>query len=286
MRRAILPLVLVLACGGPDARQPPVTAFAAASLARPLRAITDAYRDRGEFLVELGGSMELARRLTDVGRVPDVLLLADDDVVAALMPQHLEWYVRFATSRLVLAYTARSRHAPDITADNWYQVATRPDVTIGRADSAIAPAGRHALGVLRRAGGYYADPSLSARLLERAALRFVRPNASELAALLEAGEVDYILEYESVARQFGFRFVRFPGDLSPAVLYGAAVPRAAVNPEAGVAFVTFLLGESGRAVMREHAMEVLRIPVAVGENVPGSVADIVRTMATTLPDEP
>ncbi len=228
--------------------------------------------------IEYGGSMELTRRTTDLGAPPDVLLLADDEVIAALMPSHLDWYVRFATSRLVVAYTNRSAGADSLSAENWWRMLSADGVTIGRADSAIAPAGRHALAVLRRAEGYYGEPGLSRRLIERSGSSLVRPNATELAALLAAGQVDFILEYESVARQFGFRYVQLPSDLAPSVLYGATVPRGGTRRDDAVQFIAFLLGDRSAGIMHAAHVDMLRVPVAIGRDIPPAIASLTRTV--------
>lgn len=279
--RALLVLPLLIACGRPSTPTEPITVFAAASLARPLAAITDSFQRRANVpaLVELGGSMEQTRKITDLGRVPDVLMLVDDDVIAALVPTHLEWYVRFATNQLVVAYTDKSRLAHTITPDNWWQVLSRPDVRIGRADPTVAPVGRHALDLLTRLDSYYKRPpgSIGDTLLERASLRYVRPNATELAALLETGEVDYLFDYESVARQYGFKFVPLPADLAPPVLYGVSVPRQAPHPADAAEFVAYLLSDRGRRVLRDAQIQVLPTPVAIGANVPSSITSLVRT---------
>src|SRR5207237_5418477 len=57
---------------------------------------------------------------------------------------------------------------------------------------------------------------------------------AELAALLEAGELDYIVEYESLARSHHFRFVALPPavDLGDA-REGAAYARARVRVKRG-----------------------------------------------------
>lgn len=252
--------------------------YAAASLARPLATLGDAFQEASgvPLRAELGGSLELARRITDLGMAPDVLLLADDEVIASLMPAHVDWYVRFATSPLVVAYTTRSPGADSLTGENWWRMLTRDGVSIGRADSAIAPAGRHALRMLRRASEYYREPGLSDRLLARSATRYVRPNATELAALLEAGEVDFILEYEAVARQFGFRYVSLPSDLAPAVLYGAAMPRQSARAADATRFITFLLDDRGTRILRAANMNALSVPVALGRNIPPEVSAVVR----------
>jgi molybdate/tungstate transport system substrate-binding protein len=281
VRRCYITLALALAACSPERREPkpPITIFAAASLARPLAAITDSFQRRANVpsLVELGGSMEQSRKITDLGRIPDALLLVDDDVIAALMPVHIEWYVRFATNRIVVAYTDKSRLAHTLTDDNWWEVMSRPDVRIGRADPTVAPVGRHALELLRRVDGYYKRMNLGDTLLARAALRYVRPNATELAALLETGEVDYVLDYESVARQYGFKFVPLPQDLAPPVLYGVSVPRQAAQSASASEFVAYLLSDQGKRVLRDAQIQVLSTPVAIGANVPSAITQLVRT---------
>jgi molybdate/tungstate transport system substrate-binding protein len=265
-----------------DPPREPITIFAASSLARPLRTLTEVFQreTRVPALVELGGSIEQSRKLTDLARTPDVLMLVDDEVVAALMPAHLDWYVRFATNRVVVAYTDSSAHADSISQENWYRLLSRDDVRVGRADATLAPAGRHAMALLQRAEGVYGLPHLSERVLERSTLKDVRPNAAELAVLLETGEVDYILEYESVARQYGFKFLALPPELSLPVLYGVSVPRQATHAAAAVRFVAALLSDEGKEILRDAHVTMLRVPVALGTNIPTEITEVVRTLAT------
>lgn len=281
MRFPIVLVVLALsACA--DARpRPPITVFAAASLARPLRALTDSFQrnSRVPSLVEIGGSLEHARKLTDLGRVPDVIMLVDDDVMASLVPAHLAWYVRFATNRLGVAYGPRSAHRDSITTDNWWRILARPGVRVGRADPNLAPAGIHAVNLIHRVDGYYGRQGSGDSIMARALQRWVRPNATELAALLETGEVDYIIDYESVALQYGFQFVALPQDLSPAILYGIGVPRSAANAAAGAEFTAYLLSHTGKRVLREARIRVLDTPVSIGANLPPSLLPLVRTSA-------
>ena len=195
------------------------------------------------------------------------------------MPAHLDWYVRFGTNRIVVAYTDASAHADSVAEENWYRILTRDDVTVGRADATLAPAGRHALALLQRAEGIYGLPHLSERILERSSLRYVRPNAAELALLLETGEVDYILEYESVARQYGFKFLALPTELSLPILYGVSVPRQATQAAAAVRFVASMLSDEGKEILRAAHVNVLRVPVALGTNIPTEITEVVRTLA-------
>jgi len=281
----VLAIALLMACDRPrrEPPPPPISVYAAASLAKPLATVADSFRASSGIVMhtELGGSMEHARKITELGRVPDAIVLVDDEVIASLMPAHIDWYVRFATNRLVIAYGPKSRLADSITSDNWWRILTRPGVTIGRADPAVAPVGKHALALLKRTGSYYKSAAVSERLAEHAPLKFVRPNAAELAALLETGEVDYIIDYASVARQYGFRFVSLPEDLATPVLYGVSVPRGAAHFSEGVKFAAFLLSDAGKSILRDAYIDVMSMPVAVGSAVPPEISPIVRTASGT-----
>lgn len=278
---------MLLACADAPAREqrPPLTVFAAASLTRPLTALRDSFQRVHDtpLLIELGGSLELARKITELGRVPDILMLADDEVIAALVPTYLDWYVRFGTNRMVVAYRDQARGADSITPDNWWRVLSRRDTRVGRADPKVAPVGRHALTLLQRAEAFYQQKDLADSVLARSPDRLLRPTATELAALLETGEVDYILEYESVAQQYGFRFVALPTELAPPILYGVSVPRQAPSVASANRFVAFLLSDAGRRVLRHWNVDVLPTPIAIGTNVPSEVTELVRTVAATSP---
>jgi molybdate/tungstate transport system substrate-binding protein len=124
----------------------------------------------------------------------------------------------------------------------------------------------------------------------------MRGNAAELAGLLSAGELDYIVEYESLARAQRFRFVELPpainlGDPAFAaeyararvtlrgtrdtvvrqgapILYGLSIPRDAPHPGVGIRFAQLLLGAEGRAMLRQGNVDALDQPRFVGDSVP------------------
>src|ERR1044071_5079778 len=100
--------------------------FNAGSLAYPFKALLDGFvRDhpRVRPMQESSGSLEAARKLTELGKVPDVLAVADYGVIAKLlMPSHAAWYVTFASNAMVLAYSDRSAGAKEITGENWWQI--------------------------------------------------------------------------------------------------------------------------------------------------------------------
>ena len=131
-----------------------LTVYNAGSLAIPLRAALDSFaaRERVTIEQENAGSLETARKLTELGKIPDMVAVADYEVIPLLLvPQHATWYAKFARNRMVLAYEDRSRGASEITTDNWWQVVTRPDVQVGRADPSLDPNGYRTLLVWQRA---------------------------------------------------------------------------------------------------------------------------------------
>ena len=305
--RWILPLILATACGQSSSDQAAsrtILAFNAGSLARPLRTALDSFaaREQVEVRQESAGSLETARKLTELGNIPDVIALADEEVFSQLlMPSHVSWYARFAHNRMVLAYTDKSRGASEITGDNWWQVVRRPGVETGRSDPQLDPNGYRTLLVLQLAERHYAQPGLAAQLLQAMPARNVRPKEADLVGMLQAGEFDYIWSYESMARNLGLRFVRLPDAIdlsSPAdtatynaasvrvrgkgtdsvtfrgrpIVYALSIPTAAPHREIAERFVRYLLSADGRRVMRSQGLDALDAPSFVGTGVPRGVS--------------
>ncbi|HEY3287788.1 MAG TPA: extracellular solute-binding protein [Gemmatimonadaceae bacterium] len=305
-RSWILALAFVAACGrsgDTGTASKTLVAFNAGSLARPLRAALDSFavREGVTALQESAGSLETARKLTELGKIPDVVALADEDVFPQLlMPSALTWYVRFAHNRMVLAYTPRSRGADSITGDNWWRVLLRDGVETGRSDPQLDPNGYRTLLVLQLAERHYAQPGLAGRLLQAMPARNVRPKEADLVGLLQAGEFDYIWSYESMARSLGLNFVRLPEaiDLSaPAdsasyatahvrvrgrgadsvefrgrpIVYALSVPLAAPHREIAERFVRYLLSADGQRVLRQQGLDVLAQPSIVGTGAPAGI---------------
>jgi molybdate/tungstate transport system substrate-binding protein len=278
--------------------------FVAASLNKPLQPILDAYAARTGTVIqrESGASLEHIRKITELGRIPDVLLLADDEVIAQfLIPKHATWHAQFARNRLVVAYTARSKHANEITPQNWTRIVQRRDVQVGRPDPNLAPAGYRTLLMFKLAEGFYKRAGLGAALLAAAPERNVRANAAELAALLAAGEFDYIYDYQSVAESNGFRFIALPGEInlgdpkraadyarvsvtvrgsSPGsrvefkgqpILYGLSVPTRAPHHAAAQRFLVHLTSPPVVEALRKAHVDMLDRPIVVGSGAPAEL---------------
>ncbi len=302
--RSWLPFALVVVasgCGTAGA-DGPLVVYAAGSLARPLGAAADSFRLATGIPVSLepAGSLDLARRVTELGQVPDVMALADEDVFPKLlMPAHVGWYARFARNRMVLA---RAAGRPSATLDRaWWEPLEREGIQVGRADPDVDPGGYRALMLFDLAERHHAVPGLSARLLATSPRRNVRPKSAELVALLQAGELDYAWMYESSARGARLPFDTFPAaiDLSSEadtaryasviarvagasladtievrgapIRYGLSIPARAPTPDRAARFVAFLTSDAGRRILRREFLDVIDTSLLVGTGVPAGI---------------
>ncbi len=274
-----------------------LVAYNAGSLARPLRAALDSFAAREGVRVEQesAGSLETARKLTELGKIPDVVALADHEIFPQLLvPTLTEWYALFARNRMVIAYTDRSRGASEITDENWWRVLSRPDVDVGRADPNLDPNGYRTLLVLQLAERHYRQPGLAERLLANAPPSNVRPKEADLVGLLEAGEMDYIWSYESMAQAAGLRYVQLPDEIdlgtpadsagyaaasvrvigkTPAdtltlrgapIVYALSIPTAAPHRPLALRFVRWLFSSDGQRVLRAARLDALEQPIVIG----------------------
>jgi molybdate/tungstate transport system substrate-binding protein len=305
MKRIICVAGLLVACARPDVDQQadngPLIVFNAGSLARPIRAALDSFavREGVRFEQEQAGSLETARKVTELGRIPDVIALADHEIFPQLLvPEHTTWYARFARNRMVLAHTSQSRYADSITPANWWRILLRPGVETGHSDPNLDPAGYRSLLVMQLAERHYRQPGLADRLKRAIPPRNIRPKSIDLVALLETGDLDYALEYESSARGASLNFVALPDSVSlgnvrdsafyatatvrvighrpgdsltmrgEPIVYALSIPRRAPHPRLGERFVQFLVSDDGRRILRANYLDALDSAVVSGEGAP------------------
>jgi molybdate/tungstate transport system substrate-binding protein len=314
----LLIVVAVAACGGSHDRgsatrsastngssDSTLLVMNAASITQPMTAALDSFaaRSGAHYQLEPGSSLEVARRITELGRRPDVLALADPEVFPRLlMPQWTTWYAVFGRNRMVLAYTDRSKHASEITTDNWRHIIQRPDVQVGRSDPNDDPSGYRTLFVFQLAERYYREPGLAARLLRAAPQRNVRPREADQVGLLQAGELDYIWSYQNLADNARLKTVSLPpqvdlGTAGDSAIYATASAQVlgkrpgdtltvrgapilfalSVSPDAphkalGDRFVAFLLSADGRRILQSKHFDALDTAIVVGSGAPTTIA--------------
>ncbi len=270
--------------------------FHAGSLSVPFREVSAEYSKlHPEITVkaEAAGSRACARKISDLGRLCDVMASADYKVVANLLiPEHADFNIRFALNEMVIAYTEKSRESENVTADNWHEILLKRKIAFGRSDPNLDPCGYRALMVFQLAQKYYEVDGLSAKL--QAKDKHIRPKETDLLALLETGEIDYLFIYRSVAAQHGLKMVMLPdeinlkssefGDLYASaevqvsgkkpgefitrkgepMVYSVTVCKDAPNPEAAQAWVAFLLSDKGRSIMESNGQPCIVPPVVDG----------------------
>lgn len=229
----------------------PLSVFGAGSLIAPFDALEAAFEARYpqiDVRAEYHGSIQVIRHATELHEPIDVVATADASLIPMLMtgavdPEtgraYADWYIRFASNRLTLAYQPDSKYAGEISADNWPEVLARPDVKVGIADPRFDAAGYRAFMAVALAQErtqrytYFAslfknqftqpvtlflDDDLATvtvpEVLEtRSGAHVLLRGASiQLVALLESGDLDYAFEYESVIRQHGLKMLRLPDE--------------------------------------------------------------------------
>ena len=233
----------------PVTAKPSLSVFGAGSLILPFDALEKAFESRYpqiDVQNEFHGSIQVMRHVTDLHELIDVVATADHSLIPMLMyattdpdtgRPYANWYIRFASNRLALAYTPQSRYADEINADNWPAVLARPGLKVGVADPRFDASGYRALMAFALAQDFYHQPTLFADMFKG---RFATPitmfrdddlttitvpevlqtkpdapivirGASiQLIALLESGDLDYAFEYESVIQQHGLKLLHLP----------------------------------------------------------------------------
>ncbi|HKV50687.1 MAG TPA: extracellular solute-binding protein [Gemmatimonadaceae bacterium] len=312
--RCLAPVVLVVAaCSRPAPKSGDTTAatgggtivvYTAASVAIPVRAALDTFAAREHVTVQQanGGSLDIARRLTELHDIPDVVVLADYDVFPKLLiPEQTTWYADFARNRMVLAFTDKSKFASEVDSANWPMIVQRPGVQLGRANPDLDPNGYRTLLTMRLAEQYYNQPGLYAKLMKLSPAKNVRPKEADLVGVLQAGEFDYIWSYESLALATKLRYITLPSAIdlgAPAdtdiyakasvrvtgntprdtltikgepIVYALSIPKAAPHPDVAEKFVAFLLSPEGRKLMHATKLDALDTPVIIGSGAPASV---------------
>jgi molybdate/tungstate transport system substrate-binding protein len=284
----------------------PLVVFNAGSLAKPFSDLLRAFKARNPGVLpaqENSGSLEAARKLTDLDKIPDVIGVADYSVIPKLLiPAHAGWYATFARNAMVLIHTDQSTAAGEISGQNWWQVLLRPGIRGGRSDPALDPNGYRTLMVFQLAEKFYQQPGLADRLLHAFPPKYVRPKEADLTALVQAGELDYSWSYASIAKTARLPYVDLPDEVdlsNPAmaeryagakvrlpgksragtdsvafqgepIVYALTIPKGAAHPGTAQAFVRFVFSPEGQSILKESGFTLLEKPMIGGPEPPPS----------------
>lgn len=266
-----------------------LTIFHAGSLSVPFREVSALFTQRYPAVTikaEAAGTRDSARKITDLGRRCDVFGAADYRVVENLLvPDHADFNIRFATNEMVIAYTEKSRMHQAINSANWHELLFGPGILFGRSDPNRDPCGYRTVMLFQLAEKHYHAPGLVAKLADKPQSQLIRPKETGLLALLEAGEIDYLFIYRSVALQHKLRILDLPHEINlgseshaefyasatvkvtgkkpgqfislrgEPIAYSVTIPTNARNRKAAEAYVALLLSAEGRAVMARNGQD-------------------------------
>ena len=320
----------------------PLVVFAAGSLIQPFNELEKAFEAKYpniNVLSEYHGSIQVMRHVTELHESIDVVATADQSLVPMLMyavnvpgtdQPYADWYISMAANKLGIAYQPGSKYANEINAENWWEILSRPDVRVGISDPRFDAVGYRALMVFALAQEVYGNDGIfngvvqdqfrtPIRLMDMGDMQIIRgPELLEttkgshiflrgasiaLISLLEAGEIDYAFEYESVINQHGFQLLALPPSLNlgepdmeefygkvtvqldfqrfatvepvfkgERIRYGLTIPTNAPHPDEAALYINFLFSPEGQEIMRRNA-HPLTIPVVVDrpENLPDAL---------------
>ncbi len=272
--------------------------FHAGSLTQPFQALAKAFNRHHPSVatkLESAGSRHCARKISELDRRADIFGSADYKVIENLLiPERARFNIHFATNDMVIAYSEHSRRREDFTERDWFRVLSDEEVRFGRSDPNSDPCGYRSLMVFQLAERHYGEKGLAARLTEMHGRTYIRPKETDLIALLEAGEIDYLPIYRSVAEQHGLPFLTLPPEVNlgdpdrgelyrhaevtvsgrtpgsklvrrgEPIVYSITIPNEAPNPAAAVAFVELVLGAEGRAILEKNGQPPLVPPRVTG----------------------
>ena len=275
--------VIIMGCkkNNTQSKNNELVIFHAGSLSVPFREISAEFNKQYpdiEIRAEAAGSRASARKICDLERECDIMASADYRVVKnLLMPSHADFNIQFALNEMVIAYTNVSKFSENINSDNWQEILLRDEVAVGRSDPDLDPCGYRTLMVFQLAEKHYKIPGLANKLEVKD--RYIRPKETDLLALLEFGEIDYLFIYRSVATQHGLNMIMLPDQMNlkssgfsetyntatvrisgkrpgqlitcrgEPMIYSITIPKTVKNEEAAQSWIALLLSEKGREIM-------------------------------------
>lgn len=294
----LIPVLLLLGCSANEPSTIPIVIFHAGSLSIPLEAVEVAFESeypQYDVRREPAGSRTSARKITDLDRACDVLILADIDIIPEmLIPEHADWALPFATNELCIAYRKNAQFLDDInSAESWTGFMASKFVRVGRSDPNSDPCGYYTVQMLQLADTYYGTDSSDTTLANSEP--FVRPKSSDLIALLETQVIDYAFIYRSVAEQHGLDYISLPPEINlgdpkhaesyatvsaavsgktpgqtvtlagKPIIYGLTITKNSIHPKPAVIFVSYLMDpKKGLGIL-----QALHQPTLTGMPAPG-----------------
>jgi molybdate/tungstate transport system substrate-binding protein len=221
------------------------------------------------------GSTALVAQIKGKVRQGDIFISAstkaNGDLQGSVNGNWETWYLKFASSGLVLGYNPESKFAHDLLTKPWYDVITEPGFRLGTTDPTTDPKGKLATQALT-------DTAKTKHLGALTALAADTANffpEETLVGRLQAGQLDAAFFYTSEAKGAGIATVPLTGvDLK--ATYTITILRGALHPAAAQAFIEYLLGPAGQAAMRQDGFQLTVPAELAGSGIPISLTSVLR----------
>jgi molybdate/tungstate transport system substrate-binding protein len=297
-----------------------MTIFHAGSLAPPFNSAEPQFEDEYGVDVtrEAKGSVASTQKITQQGRTADVLGVSDFRLIRdRILPEFGDWYAIFTTNSMSIQYREDSPGAEDISKDNWWDVLTRDDITIGHSDPAVDPGGYRAV-MTQQLGK---EEFNGERLYDESTYQAMRDNSvvptgteTNLEGQLESGELDYVFYYQSISSTADKPFIDLQPevDLSQAtsdyaehyakaevetgsgtftgapIAYGVTVPNVSEAPGRGAQWVEYFASDAGRTILEDQGLvpvDPIVVPASGEDAVPDRVMNVASAQSNLGPLE-
>lgn len=257
----------------------PVDVLYAGSLVATMAKIAPAFRSATGYTFNgfSAGSTALASEIKGKTQKADVFISAGTATNASLEGAKNggweSWYAQFGTTPLLLGYNPKSKFARDLKTEPWYKVVDLPGFRLGRTDPAVDPKGVLAVTALDEAAMTDHEPALKKLTTETAG---VFPEET-LVGRLQAGQLDAGFFYGVEASAANITTVGL-GAIKLTSPYTITVVNRAPHASGAAAFVAFLLGPKGAAILRKEGLTLDSPPIFSGARsaVPSALKKVVR----------
>lgn len=229
------------------------------------------------------GSTAVANQIKGKLKQGDVFISAAPSVNRNLMGSGngdwVTWYGEFAAAPLVIGFNPSSKYATAFKTKPWWTVLSTPGLLLGRTDPVLDPKGVLTIQFINRASKTLGMPNLLAQTLVTPSNTAQVFPEETLVGRLQAGQLDAGFFYSAEAKAADIPFVAPPLGKHYGARYTITILNNDPNPAGALAFVQFLLGPQGTAILKQDGFQLLNDGETGGvtSSIPASVKPLFGT---------
>ena len=234
------------------------------------------------------GSVAIANLIKGKVKAPDIFISADPKVDESLHGDvngnYVSWWVPFARTEMVIAWSPKSRFHADFEAAQsgkrtWESVLKQPGLRLGRTDPELDPKGYRALFLFQLDEERTGERGEASQILgspDNAAQIFPE---EQLVARLQIGEIDAGIFYLIEAIEAGLPYLRLPASVNQGdpdqsslyaragytnkkgvtfrgspILYTVTIPSVVRNRLGAESFTQYLLSKAGQDILSKAGL--------------------------------